>query len=313
MAISRRRLLLAVLFACALVAGPLPLAGAAQARSTEYTLRVFVNGNGNVKGSGVDCGSKSTTCGVSYALGTTVTIEAFPEQSSVFAGWTGACTGSGPVCTITAGDPTTVTASFSYIEVADVNKIGDGQGTVTSYPAGISCGFTCSAPFTGNTKVTLIARASPGSVFAGWNGYCKGKSTCILQQTYGTMAVTAQFDPVGKKAGYTSTGSTGSGSGSGGSSGPFTASSQGASVRHTATGRVITVRFSVSKTAAVRIQVWHWKKLISQARLAVQAGPVTVKLPFSEGYRAGEYDLWAYVTGAGEKRPKLLHWKVQVR
>ena len=46
----------------------------------------------------------------------------------------------------------------------------------------------------------------------------------------------------------------------------------------------------------------------------MQPGPVTIKLPFSAGYAAGEYDAWAYVTGRGEnpKKPKLLHWKLQI-
>lgn len=309
MPISRRRLLVAALLACALIAGPSPLAGGAQAGRAAYTLRVFVNGNGTVKGSGLECGAKGTTCGVSYALGTTVTIQAVPEPSSIFAGWSGACTGSGPVCTLTAGDPTTVTATFGYIEVVDVNKQGDGQGTVVSTPAGIDCGATCAAPFTGNTKVTLVARAAPGSVFVGWKGYCSGKGACTLQQAYGTMPVFAEFEPKGKKAGYTPPTSSGS---SGGSTAPFTASSQGASAQRTQTGRVITVRFSVSRPAAVRLQIWRGKKLISQARISVQRGPVTVRLPFSTGYAAGRYDLWAYVTGQGEKKYKLLHWQVQV-
>lgn len=291
-----------------LLAVPSPLAGAASARSAEQTIRVFVNGNGTIKGSGLDCGSKGTVCGASYALGTTVTFEAFPEQFSVFAGWTGACTGSGPVCTITAGDPTTVTATFNYIEVVDVNKTGEGQGTVVSAPGGINCGMTCSAPYTGNTRVTLVARALAGSVFIGWTGYCKGKGTCVLQQAYGTMPVIAEFQPKGKKAGYTPPASTGGSS----SAGPLKASSQGSSVRKSATGRLITLRFSVSKAAAVRLQIYRGSKLISQAKLSVQQGAVTVKLPFSAGYAGGQYDIWGYVFAAGEKKPKLLHWKVQV-
>jgi Divergent InlB B-repeat domain len=243
---TRRRLIVAALAVCAIIAGP---PGAANARQAEYTLRVFVNGNGSVKGSGIDCGAKGTTCGVSYALGTTITIQAEPSPSSTFAGWAGACTGVGTTCTFTAGEPTTVTAWFNYIEVVDVNN----------------CGYTCSAPYTGNTKVMLTARAAPGSVFVGWNGYCKGET-----------------------------------------------SSMGSSVARPASGRMITVRFQVSKPASVRLRIWSWKKrLISQARISVRAGPVTVRLPFSAGYKAGQYDLWAYVTGAGEKKYKLLHWTVQ--
>lgn len=305
---NRRRLLLAALCACALIAGPTPLAGAAK---QEYTLKVFVTGNGMVRGSGIECGSKASVCAASYALGTTISIQAAAEQFSVFAGWTGACVGIGNTCTLTAGDPTTLTASFNYIEVVDVNKIGDGSGTVVSSPGGVNCPGTCSAPFTGNTPVTLTARAASGSVFIGWSGYCKGKGTCSLQQAYGTLPVIAEFQPKGYKPG-SSTGKNTTGGNS--STGPFTAKSQGASVRKTADGRLITVRLAVSREASVRLQIWKGNKLISQAKLSVQAGPVTIRMPFSSGYKSGEYDAWAYVTGRGEnpKKPKLLHWKLLI-
>src|SRR3954451_11184863 len=153
---NRRRILIAALFTCALIAGPTPLAGAAQ---SAYTLRVFVTGNGTVKGSGIDCGAAGEVCGVSYALGTTISVQATPAQFSVFAGWSGACTGSGNTCTLTAGEPPTLTATFNYIEVVDVNQIGDGKGTVVSAPAGINCPGLCTMPYTANTRVSLTARA----------------------------------------------------------------------------------------------------------------------------------------------------------
>ena len=51
-----------------------------------------------------------------------------------------------------------------------VTKTGAGSGTVTSGPAGISCGATCSAAWAGGTVVTLTAAAASGSWFAGWTG-----------------------------------------------------------------------------------------------------------------------------------------------
>ena len=51
-----------------------------------------------------------------------------------------------------------------------VTKTGMGRGTVTSSPSGINCGSTCSAPYDGDTVVTLTATPQPGSFFNGWTG-----------------------------------------------------------------------------------------------------------------------------------------------
>ena len=47
---------------------------------------------------------------------------------------------------------------------------GSGLGTVTSQPAGINCGTTCSATYDQGTVVALIATSDPGSTFSGWSG-----------------------------------------------------------------------------------------------------------------------------------------------
>lgn len=51
-----------------------------------------------------------------------------------------------------------------------VSKIGTGSGTVTSSPAGINCGTTCSKSFPYGQTVTLLPLAAPGSTFAAWSG-----------------------------------------------------------------------------------------------------------------------------------------------
>ncbi len=53
-----------------------------------------------------------------------------------------------------------------------VAKAGTGSGTVTSSPAGISCGAACCASYTSGTVVTLSQTAAAGSTFAGWSGAC---------------------------------------------------------------------------------------------------------------------------------------------
>jgi hypothetical protein len=50
-----------------------------------------------------------------------------------------------------------------------VAKAGNGTGTVTSSPAGISCGATCSAPFTEGETVVLTGTPSLGSKKVVWS------------------------------------------------------------------------------------------------------------------------------------------------
>lgn len=58
-------------------------------------------------------------------------------------------------------------------------KSGTGQGTVTSAPAGISCGTTCSHVYDDGTQVVLTATPTAGSTFTGWSGAgCSGTGTC---------------------------------------------------------------------------------------------------------------------------------------
>jgi hypothetical protein len=75
---------------------------------------------------------------------------------------------------------------------------GDGSGSVTSSPPGISCPPTCSASFEENTTVTLTAVASSGS-FAGWTGGgCSGTGVCSHTVT-APVTITATFNtPTGK-------------------------------------------------------------------------------------------------------------------
>ena len=74
-----------------------------------------------------------------------------------------------------------------------VQSSGTGSGVVTSTPAGISCGQTCSSSFTQGSQVTLNAVADPGSVFAGWNGPCSGTAACTLTMT-ANQTVMATFN-----------------------------------------------------------------------------------------------------------------------
>jgi len=68
------------------------------------------------------------------------------------------------------------------------------KGTVTSSPAGISCGTACSGAFTRGAVVTLTARALANRVFAGWGGACSGTAPTCTVTMDGTKSVTAAFN-----------------------------------------------------------------------------------------------------------------------
>src|SRR6266850_2376361 len=140
---------------------------------------------------GISCGA---SCSASFNSGTTVTLTAAPAAGSTFTGWSGSgCTGMGS-CTVTMTASRAVTASFGGQSFAlTVNKSGPGTGTVSSAPAGISCGATCSASFSSGTTVTLTAAPNTGSTFTGWSGSsCTGTGTCTVTMT-AARSVTAAF------------------------------------------------------------------------------------------------------------------------
>jgi streptogramin lyase len=151
-------------------------------------------GSGTVTSSpsGINCGAM---CSASYQQGTQVTLTATPNGTSTFAGWGGACTGTGS-CIVTMSAAQSVTANFSGISFTlSVSEAGTGTGQVTSKPAGINCSASsnhCSSSFGDGTLVTLTASASAGSSFTGWSGGCSGTGKCQVTIAADTN-VTANF------------------------------------------------------------------------------------------------------------------------
>ena len=91
-----------------------------------------------------------------------------------------------------------------------VIKQGTGSGKVTSQPAGIDCGPTCSAFYPDESVVQLIPAADPGSVFVGWNSWdCFSlENPCYVDVDGYSPQVTAYFDlqppdrPLANRAGF---------------------------------------------------------------------------------------------------------------
>jgi hypothetical protein len=154
---------------------------------------------------GITCGAD---CTEAYAAGTTVTLTATPAAGSTFAGWMGACSGTGP-CTLTLTGNTVVGARFVVLTLR-VRISGSGRGSVVSSPAGIDCPGDCLENVTGGTSVTLTATPASGSTFVGWSGGCSGTGPCTA--TVGVnVTITAEF--------ARSSGGGGGGGGSGGGGG----------------------------------------------------------------------------------------------
>jgi hypothetical protein len=94
----------------------------------------------------------------------------------------------------------TETRQFDIYKIIDsytlsVAKAGAGTGTVTSDPAGVSCGAACSEVYPRGTTVTLTATADAGSHIAGWSiAACGTNTTCSVKITKNTT-VTATIEP----------------------------------------------------------------------------------------------------------------------
>jgi len=137
---------------------------------------------------GLDC---SASCSARFPFGATVNLTAIPAPGSVFAGWSG-----DPDCadgTVTLNADEACTATFQVLVALTVTREGTGSGTVTSDPAGIECGETCTQSYPHGTVVTLTATPAPGARFVAWSGdsdCADGSVTLDMEKT-----CTANFVP----------------------------------------------------------------------------------------------------------------------
>ena len=160
----------------------------------KHTLTVSQTGNGTVTSSpaGINCGA---ACSFAFTSGTAVTLSATPANGFAFTGWNGACTGTAATCAVSMTSPKAVTATFVAVPtyLLNVNKAGNGTGTVTSVPAGITCGPACSASYASGTVVSLTATPTAGFSFSGWSGGCTGTATTCTTSMIAAKTVTATF------------------------------------------------------------------------------------------------------------------------
>ena len=138
-----------------------------------FTLTVAVagSGSGTVVSDpvGIDCGANCTRL---FPAGAVVMLTPTSASGSMFAGWSGDADCADGQVTMDADRSCTATFNESSAPLVTlvVRKVGDGSGTVTSSPGGISCGADCTEDYPQGSVVSLTASASAGSSFAGWSG-----------------------------------------------------------------------------------------------------------------------------------------------
>ncbi|MDQ3548482.1 MAG: PKD domain-containing protein [Chloroflexota bacterium] len=89
----------------------------------------------------------------------------------------------------------------AVVHPLSVSLAGIGFGSVTSDPAGVTCGVDCSHEYIVGTVVTLTAVPASDSVFSGWSGDCANVTGACSVTMDAARTVTATFsisnrDPV---------------------------------------------------------------------------------------------------------------------
>ena len=147
-------------------------ADAGSAAAVKRALAIRVAGSGAVQGAGADC---TGTCAQQFDDGQSVHLVAVPQAGFRFDGWQGDCAGAG-ACDLNMSADRSVAASFAPIPPAlihvRVSLTGEGQGQVTSSPAGINCPGRCEMEVPAGTNVTLTGSAGKDSMLSGWGGAC---------------------------------------------------------------------------------------------------------------------------------------------
>ena len=147
-----------------------------------YPVTATVTGDGTVEDSTrvIRCpGSCSTTVNA----GTSVTLTA-AGRKGVFAGWSGACQGVSPTCTINVNSAAPVTALFK--STYELVLKSNGVGTVSSNPSG--------SAFLQGSLVTVTAVPSAGATWKGWTGGgCSGLALSCTTTINADTTLTANF------------------------------------------------------------------------------------------------------------------------
>ena len=184
--------------------------------TTSFTLTVAKSGTGTgtvaSSPSGISCG---TTCSASFASGTVVSLTATPDSGFTFAGWSGACSGTG-ACSVTMDAAKSVSANFnstppaalSSITVSPTSVIGGNSSTGTLTLAGAAASNAVVTLSSNNGSATVppsvtvpqgattasfsigttpVASSTAASISAVYNGVTKAATLTITRPTLSSL------------------------------------------------------------------------------------------------------------------------------
>ena len=165
----------------------------------QVNVAIAGKGKGRIKSqpAGIDCG---IDCIADYAPNTVVSLTATPIDNSIFTHWEGDCSGTSNPIRVNLDQAKSCNAYFALPSVKPalfhtltVEKIGKGR--VMSTSKGINCGEICSASYTHNTQLNLMAIPDTGFEFTGFSGNCAADGHLILDTNQYCVAT---FVPINK-------------------------------------------------------------------------------------------------------------------
>ncbi|MBS1894538.1 MAG: hypothetical protein JST59_24820 [Actinobacteria bacterium] len=149
---------------------PPPTSSPGPSPSLVQTLSVFPEGNGTIASTGgqLHC---PDACAAAVPVGTGMTIVATPGPRAEFVGWTGACAGIGPTCTVTVDKELRANAKFLPSHAFTLGKVKrrkagtvqtatvENSGSVSIAGKGVVAGKVA-AKKAGKVKLPLVARGA---------------------------------------------------------------------------------------------------------------------------------------------------------
>jgi hypothetical protein len=219
---------------------------------SQYTITVnkVGTGTGAVTSSpeGISCG---TDCSEIYPAGTTVTLIASSDTSSIFGGWSGGCTGTG-TCSVMMNAEKAITATFTLktytvtasagtggsispsgnvsvshgssqtfsitlntnYHISDVLIDGNSAGAVTTYSFGnVTANHTISASFAQNSYTLSVTKTGTGTgaITSSPAGISCGPDCSEIYTAGTTVTLTASSDTSSTFGGWSGGGCTGTG------------------------------------------------------------------------------------------------------